>query len=225
MIKAVLMDIGGPINDETEQERMFDDAALDAVRQFREVSAEEYVDICKKVVDSFAPRAYRAILWELAQRDAERFEALCRFVRARAFERFHLRPEIPAILDVLAKRYKLGIVANSSRAVLESMQEAGILDYFSSRRTAEMVEMYKPNMKYFELVLDDLEVLESEAVMVGDRVDCDVVPARMMGMKAVRFRVGRHTDQEPRMPSEVPDAEITSMSELPNVLMQWDKTA
>ena len=222
MIKAVLMDIGGPINDETDQERLFDDAALDAIRQFREVSAEEYVDICKRVVDSFAPRAYSAILWELAQHDKDRFDALCSFVKAHGFERFHLRPEAPEILDALSKQYKLGIVANSGREMLQHMQDAGILDYFTSRRTGEMVEMYKPNMKYFELVLDDLEALESEAVMVGDRVDCDVVPARMMGMKTVRLRVGRHKDQKPRMPTEIPDAEITSITELPNVLKRWD---
>lgn len=222
MIKAVLMDIGGPINDETEQERLFDDAALDAARQFREVSAEEYVDICKKVVDSFAPRAYRAILWELAGRDKLRFESMCSFVKARDFERFHIRAEAPALLETLARHYKLGIVANSSRETIDHMQNAGVLDYFTSRRTAEMVEMYKPNIKYFELVLDDLGVLESEAVMVGDRVDCDVVPARMMGMKTVRFRVGRHKDQEPRIPSEIPDAEIAVITELPDVLRRWD---
>jgi FMN phosphatase YigB (HAD superfamily) len=57
--------------------------------------------------------------------------------------------------------------------------------------------------------------------MVGDRVDCDVVPAKMLGMYAVRMRVGRHIEQEPRMPSELPDAEIHSLSELPALLEAW----
>jgi len=59
-------------------------------------------------------------------------------------------------------------------------------------------------------------------VMVGDRQDCDMVPALMIGMKAVRLRVGRHAKQQPRMPAEVPDAEIAEISELPAVLAQWD---
>jgi len=59
--------------------------------------------------------------------------------------------------------------------------------------------------------------------MVGDRMDCDMVPARTLGMKTVRYRVGRHINQEPRMPVEVPDAEITSMTELPAVLAGWEQ--
>jgi len=85
-----------------------------------------------------------------------------------------------------------------------------------------MVEMYKPNMRYFELVLDELGVVESEAVMVGDRMDCDMVPARTLGMKTIRYRVGRHKDPPPRVPVEVPDAEIASMTELPGVLAGWE---
>jgi len=225
MIKAILMDIGGPLNDESEQERLFDDAALDAIRQFREVSAEEYVEVCRRVVDSYAPRAYRAILWELAERDRERFEALCAFVRERGFERFQLRPEAPAVLAELAAKYRLGIVANSARESLDHLQKVDILKYFTSRQTGGMVEMYKPNLRYFELVLDELGASETEAVMVGDRMDCDMVPARTLGMKTIRYRVGRHRSQEPRMPVEIPDAEITSMTELPGVLAGWEQQA
>jgi len=222
MIKAVIFDIGGPINDETEQERLFDDAALAAARKIRDISAEEYVDICERVVHSFAPRAYRAILWELAHRDQAIFEELCAGVRAAGFERFNMRPEIPALLKSLAGKYRLGIAANSDEQMLMHFRRAGIFDHFKSAVTGGMVGMHKPNLHYFELVLTELGVSEEEAVMVGDRIDCDVVPAHTLGMNTVRLRVGRHSKQEPRMPSEVPHAEIAAISELPDVLAQWD---
>jgi FMN phosphatase YigB (HAD superfamily) len=221
MIKAVIFDIGGPINDETEQERLFDDAALAAARKIRDVSAEEYLDICERVVHSFAPRAYRAILWELAHRDQVVFEQLCASVRGSGFERFNLRPEVPDLLKNLAGKYKLGIAANSDEQILLHFRRAGIFDYFKSAVTGGMAGMHKPNLHYFELVLGELGVGEEEAAMVGDRIDCDVVPALTIGMKAVRLRAGRHARQEPRVPSEVPHAEIQSMSELPGVLAQW----
>jgi FMN phosphatase YigB (HAD superfamily) len=222
MIKAVIFDIGGPINDETEQERLFDDAALAAARQIRDVSAEEYVDICERVVHSFVPRAYRAIIWELAHREQAIFEQICASVRASGFERFHLRPEIPDLLKSLSGKYKLGIAANSDEEMLNHLRRAGVFGCFTSAVTGGMVGMHKPNLHYFELVLGELGVAEEEAVMVGDRQDCDMVPALMIGMKAVRLRTGRHIKQQPRMPSEVPDAEIAELSELPGVLAQWD---
>jgi FMN phosphatase YigB (HAD superfamily) len=221
VLKAVILDIGGPINDETEQERLFDDAALDAIRRFGDVSAEDYVAICQRVVQSFAPRAYRAILWELAERDTERFEALCHSVRGSGFERFRLRPEVPEVLRRLTQSYKLGIAANSGETMIAQFEQAGIREFFTSCTTAGQIGLYKPNLRYFEHVLAELGVAEQEAVMVGDRVDCDVVPAKMLGMKAVRLRVGRHIEQEPRMPSELPDAEILSLSELPELLEVW----
>ena len=52
MIKAVLWDVGGPINDETVQEARFDDAALAAAREIRDVSIEEYLDVCRAAVDT-----------------------------------------------------------------------------------------------------------------------------------------------------------------------------
>jgi HAD superfamily hydrolase (TIGR01549 family) len=221
MIKAIIFDIGGPINDETEQERLFDDAALAGARTVRDVSAEEYVDICERVVHSFAPRAYRAIIWELAKREQEPFEQICKHVRAAGFERFNLRPEVPDLLKSLAGKYKLGIAANSDEQMVMNLRKAGIFDCFKSTVTAGMVGMHKPNLHYFELVLGELGVGEDEAVMVGDRQDCDMVPALTIGMKAVRLRTGRHVKQQPRMPSEVPDAEIAAISELPDVLAQW----
>lgn len=222
MIKAIIFDIGGPINDETEQERLFDDAALAAARTIRDVSAEEYVDICERVVHSFAPRAYRAIIWELAKREQEAFEQICKHVRASGFERFNMRPEIPDLLRSLAGKYKLGIAANSDEQMVMNLRKAGIFDHFKSAVTAGMVGMHKPNLHYFELVLSELGVDEEEAVMVGDRIDCDVVPALTIGMNAVRLRTGRHQKQEPRVPSEVPHAEIAEISTLPGVLAQWD---
>jgi ribonucleotide monophosphatase NagD (HAD superfamily) len=44
--------------------------------------------------------------------------------------------------------------------------------------------------------------------MVGDRIDYDVVPAKLLGMRTVLLRTGRHRDQQPRSWDEMPDAEV-----------------
>ena len=50
--------------------------------------------------------------------------------------------------------------------------------------------------------------------MVGDRIDNDIVPAKMLGMIAIRLVSGRHADQQPRSGAEVPHADVHSVAEL-----------
>jgi putative hydrolase of the HAD superfamily len=54
---------------------------------------------------------------------------------------------------------------------------------------------------------EDLNVEPSECLMVGDRIDNDIVPAKVLGMRTVLFRTGRHIAQQPRSADEVPDVE------------------
>jgi ribonucleotide monophosphatase NagD (HAD superfamily) len=54
--------------------------------------------------------------------------------------------------------------------------------------------------------------------MVGDRIDNDIAPARLLGMRAVLVRTGRHIDQQPRTWEEVPDAEVPDVEGLRTAL-------
>ena len=47
-----------------------------------------------------------------------------------------------------------------------------------------------------------------------DRIDKDVIPAKQVGMKTIRIRVGLHKNQLPRIPLEIPDAELDGISGL-----------
>lgn len=221
MIRAVLWDIGGPINDESIQEARFDDAALAAARELRAVSAEEFVDICHRAVDSFAPRAYRYILWHLSSGDREAYQTLSRSVAESEFEQFIVRPEVPAILAEQSARYRLGILANSGESMLRQLAEHDLLKYFTSRKPGSLLGLEKPDVRYFQSVLTELEAAPEEAVMIGDRIDCDIVPARMLGIKTVRLRVGRHLAQQPRYPEEAPDWEIDNIEAIREVMTAW----
>jgi ribonucleotide monophosphatase NagD (HAD superfamily) len=44
--------------------------------------------------------------------------------------------------------------------------------------------------------------------MVGDRIDNDIVPAHLLGMRTVLIRTGRHREQQPRTWEERPDADV-----------------
>jgi ribonucleotide monophosphatase NagD (HAD superfamily) len=51
-------------------------------------------------------------------------------------------------------------------------------------------------------------------MMVGDRIDNDIFPARLLGMKTVLFRTGRHLEQQPRTLDELPDHTVRTVEDL-----------
>ena len=66
----------------------------------------------------------------------------------------------------------------------------------------------KPDVRLFVRVCEDLGVDPADCIMVGDRIDNDVVPAKLLGMRTVLIRTGRHREQMPRSWDERPDFEV-----------------
>jgi putative hydrolase of the HAD superfamily len=98
--------------------------------------------------------------------------------------------------------------------VIEALDKHGIGHVFAHREVSGHHGFHKPDVRLFLRACDDLGVTPEECVMVGDRVDNDVVPAKLLGMRAVLFRTGRHIRQQPRTPQEAPDAEVWNVEEL-----------
>jgi putative hydrolase of the HAD superfamily len=71
----------------------------------------------------------------------------------------------------------------------------------------------KPAAGFFEENLRWLEVAPAEAVMVGDRMDNDIAPAKAAGLWAVRVSHGYHREQRPRSPEEAPDFEAQGIAD------------
>ena len=51
-------------------------------------------------------------------------------------------------------------------------------------------------------------------ILVGDRLDKDIAPAKSAGMATIQFRSGRYRRQRPRTGAETPDAVVTDVPEL-----------
>ena len=95
----------------------------------------------------------------------------------------------------------------------------GILRYFTYIVSSWDVGAMKPDPRIFETALERAGCPPHEAVMIGDRLDNDVAPAKALGMKTVRVRQGFGSLQSPRSEAETPDFEIGSLSELPALFL------
>jgi putative hydrolase of the HAD superfamily len=216
--RAVLFDVGGPLNTEVVHERMMDErirAAL--VAEGLVVDDASYEQACRWAVDSFAPNAYAAVVWRLTGQDAEVAQRVYdRVFRSSGREYvFELREGIPELLRELQSRgVRLGLAANQPRATVARLDALGIGRYFSHREVSGVHGYAKPDVRLFLRCCEDLGVAPEECVMVGDRIDNDIAPARLLGMRTVLFRAGRHAAQQPRSWEELPDAEVRSVAEL-----------
>lgn len=99
-----------------------------------------------------------------------------------------LSPVMPAVVPViekLAEKFQLGIIANQPREVVPIIKDLGLLGYFKIHGISQVVGKSKPNLEFFQWALDQAGCQPAESIMIGDRVDNDIKPARSIGMKTI----------------------------------------
>ncbi len=219
--KAVLFDVGGPIDTEIEHERRDDARLRDSVlAQGIAVDDAAYAAACRWAVESFAPNAYQAIVWRLCGADAAIAERAWRaFLAGRPDSVIQLREGIPDLLSTLAGRgVMLGLAANQPHSAIAQLGRIGLAGLFRYREVSGTTGFHKPDPRVFIHACEALGVAPASCLMVGDRIDNDIAPARMLGMATVRFVTGRHAAQRPRSWLEVPDYEVDSVAALARAL-------
>lgn len=101
-----------------------------------------------------------------------------------------LYPETIDAIEKFSQNYRLGIIANQSSSVRELLKEWRIESYFQLIILSEEVGLSKPDSTIFKLALQEANTTANRIVYVGDRYDNDIVPAKSLGMRAVRILTG-----------------------------------
>jgi putative hydrolase of the HAD superfamily len=91
---------------------------------------------------------------------------------------------LPAVMDLLARGYRVAVVSNSDGSVTESLQVAGFGDLFELVIDSANVGISKPDPGIFRLALDALDVAAGNAWYVGDSSYHDIGGAKAAGLAA-----------------------------------------
>lgn len=129
-----------------------------------------------------------------------------------------LEPDVRPCLEALAGRYRLGVVANQLTAIRDAMRRDGIERFFEVWAISEDLRVTKPDPMIFTHALELSAVDAGRAVMVGDRLDYDVRPAKAVGMRAVWVLRGEAPEHPTPEQLAEADATVRSLAELPGVL-------
>ena len=130
-------------------------------------------------------------------------------------EKVHPYPGVEKILERMSRKYKLGIIANQSSRVKEYLENKWkLFPYFDLIVISENVGYRKPNLNIFLHALGEANSSPNTTFMVGDRLDHDIKPAKILGMGTIRVKQGIFSLQEPTTPMEIPDFEIYHLNDL-----------
>jgi 8-oxo-dGTP diphosphatase/putative hydrolase of the HAD superfamily len=94
-------------------------------------------------------------------------------------------PGARGALERLKTQWRLGILANQPPQALEFLEKEGLLELFDVVILDSQHSVSKPDPAIYRIALEEAKVDPQDALMVGDRLDNDVVPARRLGMRAV----------------------------------------
>lgn len=89
------------------------------------------------------------------------------------------------VLEALRARWRLGIIANQPPECRRSLERRGLLDYFDVVAISDELELHKPDPRIYEWAISRAVCEPSRTVMIGDRRDNDIAPAKSALMRAI----------------------------------------
>lgn len=91
---------------------------------------------------------------------------------------------IPGAIEALKslRGFRLAILANQPAATADVIESLGISDLFEEILLDSELEWSKPDAAFFLYAAQRLRALPESLIMVGDKLDNDILPAKALGM-------------------------------------------
>ena len=199
MIRWIFFDLGSTLVDETACADLRTEALL------RQLGAPDRETLLRRMAELAAEN-------RLPYKDAAKEFGLETMKWPGHLEKLY--PVVPELLRKLQGKYHLGIIANQNTGTEARMKAFGIRKYFDLIVSSAEEGIAKPDPRIFLLALERAGCSPEECVMVGDRLDNDILPAKKLGMKTVWVRQGSFAGGDPGKLGIIPDLVIESIGEL-----------
>lgn len=124
-----------------------------------------------------------------------------------------LYPNTKECLKNLRLKYNIGIIANQPPGTEDRLRAFGILESVDLVIASAEEGVCKPDLKIFEIALEKASCIPQNAVMIGDRLDNDIAPANMPGMKTIWIKQGFGKYSAPKDEMEKPNYIVHNLSE------------
>ena len=136
--------------------------------------------------------------------DRELAVATGQMFREASMEYIRLYPHARELLTRLRERGKRVWLLSNAQAIFTRLElrRVGIDRLFDGVYLSSDYGVKKPDRRFFELLLRERHIDTGRAVMVGNDGECDIKPARALGLAAVYIR-SNISPREPSPPAEL----------------------
>jgi HAD superfamily hydrolase (TIGR01549 family) len=183
MIKAVIFDLWSTLaysdSDVSVIKRMFDRIGVkDDVENHHKMD-ESFMKKSESVMD-----AMRHFCRAFGKDDscAGELASYWKDVRPKLFD------DVTGTLEALRRDYKIGLITNTQSFSMDFFRKTKFFRMFDYACLSYEVGMVKPEPGIFQLTLKRLGVKPEEAVMVGDSLNSDILPAEALGIRGVLIK-------------------------------------
>ena len=125
-----------------------------------------------------------------------------------------LYPDTKELLQRLSQKYKIGIIANQDFGTEQRLTDFNVHQYINLVIASAEEGVAKPDLRIFQIALARADCKPEEAVMAGDRIDNDIIPANKIGMTTVWIKQGFGSYAEPKTVEEQPDYIVNNLVEI-----------
>lgn len=221
-IAWVFLDVGGPLFSDAS----YFSSLYEAIRERAPGVTREQFDALFEALrtaqsSSFTDELVSAFVPDSGQHATVRRRADAMWERT-GYGPEELFPDVVETLRALARRFRLACITNHFSWVRDRAGAAGFGEYVDVWAISAEVGAEKPDERIFKFALQRAGVRAENVVMVGDRLDRDLVPAKRLGMRTVWMLRNEAPDDPTPEQLAVPDAAIRSLSDLPGVLDKLD---
>jgi putative hydrolase of the HAD superfamily len=218
MIRAILFDIDDTLFPSTE---FAESARRNAIRAMISMGIHKeenelyamLIDIIKKKGSNYQNH-FDLLCRELGEKRPARYIAAAVGAYHNTKTAIQPYPEVPkTLLSLRESGYKLYIASNGEAIKQwDKLIRLQLAIYFEDVFVSEELGEEK-SQSFFRKALKRIGCKPEEALMVGDREDADIVPAKAIGIKTARMLSGKFKSN----PS-VADFQINRISEIPTIL-------
>ena len=227
-IKAVFFDIDDTLYDSTLQAEMVRKNAIKAmIEAGLEIKEEEGLGVLNDIVKKFGSNYqnhFNELLKEFGYDENPRIIA-AGIVAYHTTKSAYLVPfpdTVPTLLKLRDLGYRLGVITDGVAVKQwEKLIRLGLQHFFHTVIISGEIKREKPDVVVFNLAAKKVGCLPKEVVMVGDRLDRDILGANKAGMTTVQMVKGKYRSQTPERNGDNPDYVISGLKEILRILENY----
>lgn len=186
MIKVIIFDLDGTLYKSDEIRQKFAEAAYYTLAEFKNTSVENAQTLIEERRDALKrkqgfPVPYTLTLISYGVPIPLWHKENIKFFDPRDY--LNKDEKLKKSMIRLNKHYKLAILTNNNDVqTARILQALELDDLFEGIFTYTSFKLLKPDLKFFERAASEMGVKPEECLVVGDRYNVDLEPAKKLGM-------------------------------------------